>query len=91
MILYSGYNLIKIINIFAFIIVFILTYKGIFILNEEVLVAICFLLFITLAVILLSDVIKASIFSRIIQIKNKFNELSPIIIKESNTFFITCF
>lgn len=91
MILYSGYNLIKIISIFAFIIVFILTYKGIFILNEEVLVAICFLLFIALAVILLSDVIKASIFNRIIQIKNKFNELSPIIIKENNNFFITCY
>jgi len=91
MLFYSGYNLINIISIFAFIIVFILTYKGIFILNEEVLVAICFILFIILAVTLLSDVVKASLFSRILQIKNKFNELSPIIIKENNNFFITCY
>jgi hypothetical protein len=90
MILYSGYNIIKLINIIAFVILFILTYKGIFIINEEILVAICFILFISLAVILLSDVVKASIFSKIIQIKNKFNDFHPLIEKENNNFYNTC-
>lgn len=68
--------------IFAFFIVFILTYNGAFVLNEEVLVAICFILFISLAVILLSDVVKASISVRSITIKNKFYDLQSNIRKE---------
>lgn len=90
MILYSGYNLIKIINVLIFTSIFILTYKGIFIINEEILVAICFVLFISLAMTLLLDVIKASIYSRIVQVKNKFNDLGPVIEKENNNFYKTC-
>lgn len=89
MILYSGYNVIKIINILAFTILLVLVYKGILVLNEEVLVAICFLLFVYLIVLLLSDVAKASIFSRILQIRNKFYDLKPIIEKEDKNFYNT--
>jgi hypothetical protein len=91
MILYSGYNIIKIINILVFTILLVLTYKGIIVLNEEILVAFCFLLFVYLAVLLLSDVAKASIFSRILQIRNKFNDLKPIIEKEDKNFYNTVY
>jgi hypothetical protein len=87
MILLSGVNLIKIINVFVVVTLFLLVYKGIFVLNEEVLVAICFVLFVSLAVVLLTDVIKASIFDRILQIKNKFYDLEPIIDKEDKSYF----
>jgi len=66
----------------AFILVITLTYNGAFVLNEEVLVAITFVLFITLIVILFTDVIKASLFSRLISIKNKFYDLQLNIRKE---------
>nr|YP_009118096.1 ATP synthase F0 subunit b [Malawimonas californiana]AJF22862.1 ATP synthase F0 subunit b [Malawimonas californiana] len=68
---------------FAFFIVFVLAYRGVFVLNEEVLVAICFVLFISLSVILLSDVVKESIFSRLVTIKNKFYDLQLNIKKQT--------
>jgi hypothetical protein len=75
-------NFLKFVYLLAFVIVFLLAYEGIFILNEEVLIVICFTLFIYMSVILLSDVLKASLFSRLVQIKNKFYDLQLSIKKE---------
>lgn len=82
-------NLVNTLYIIGFVIVALLVYEKLFILNEEVLVAMCFLVFVYLIILLLSDVLKASLFNKMMQIKTKFYSLEPIINKEDSNFFIS--
>jgi len=64
-----------------------LIYNDLFVINEESLVALTFILFMYLALSLFTDVVKASITSKRLQIKSKFYDLKPIINKEELNFF----
>lgn len=69
-------NPVRIFYVFVLLfIVFILTYFNIFIINEEILIVFTFTLFLSLVIILFSDVFKNLILEKSINIKNKFYDL----------------